>query len=335
MGVYDIAINMDFSQLLQVENLTVNLGNTGLVRNVSFDLCSGEALGLVGESGCGKSLTALSIMRLLPQPPMHIEAGVIRFNGNNLVQLPERSMEKIRGCDIAMIFQEPMTSLNPVFTVGDQVAEVLYLHENLKGSRARERLSVLFDKVGLSVTRTAKRFPHQLSGGQRQRVMIAMALACNPKVLIADEPTTALDVTVQAQILELIDELRHEYGMAILLIAHDLGVVRHYCEKVAVMYAGQIVESGFLAQVFMSPSHPYTRALLNTIPAANHRGHRLPSIEGTVPRPAELSSGCAYSPRCPNSAQRCENQLPDLAPVSMSEHQVRCWYPETPGPAGT
>jgi len=320
---------MDSGQLLQVENLTINLGNIGLVRNVSFELSSGEALGLVGESGCGKSLTALSIMRLLPQPPMHIEAGEIRFNGNNLVNMPEGSLEKIRGRDIAMIFQEPMTSLNPVFNVGDQVAEVLYLHEKLKGSSARERLSVLFDKVGLSVTRIAKRFPHQLSGGQRQRVMIAMALACNPKVLIADEPTTALDVTVQAQILELINELRHEYGMAILLIAHDLGVVRHYCEKVAVMYAGQIVESGSSAQVFSSPSHPYTRALLETIPAANHRGDRLPSIKGTVPRPAELPSGCAYAPRCRNSAHRCDHQLPELAAMSLSEHQVRCWYPET------
>jgi oligopeptide/dipeptide ABC transporter ATP-binding protein len=329
MSVQHIGITVNPNQLLQVENLQINLGHTSLVRDVSFNLAAGAALGLVGESGCGKSLTALSIMRLLPQPPMHIEAGEIRFNASNLVDMPERSLEQIRGREIAMIFQEPMTSLNPVFNVGDQVAEVLYLHENLKGSTARQRVSALFDKVGLSVTRIAKRFPHQLSGGQRQRVMIAMALACNPKVLIADEPTTALDVTVQAQILELIDELRQEYGMAILLIAHDLGVVRHYCENVAVMYAGQIVESGPSMQVFSSPSHPYTRALLDTIPAVNLPGQRLPSIDGTVPRPAELPSGCTYAPRCQHAAYRCDSQLPALADAIKPMHQVRCWYPET------
>jgi len=259
---------------------------------------------------------------------MHIEAGEISFNEKNLVNLPERSLQEIRGRDIAMIFQEPMTSLNPVFNVGDQVEEVLYLHENRKGSDARQRIAVLFDKVGLSAARIAKRFPHQLSGGQRQRVMIAMALACNPKVLIADEPTTALDVTVQAQILELIDQLRHEYGMAILLIAHDLGVVRHYCDQVAVMYAGQIVESGSSTQVFSSPSHPYTRALLDTIPAVNPRGHRLPSIHGTVPGPAELPPGCAFAPRCRHADHRCNNQSPELAVDFLPAHQVRCWYPE-------
>lgn len=327
MDVLNIAIDMNLSRLLQVEGLQVNHGNIGLVRDVSFELDEGVALGLVGESGCGKSLTALSIMRLLPQPPMHIETGKIRHKGKNLVDLPERSMEEIRGRDIAMIFQEPMTSLNPVFNVGDQVAEVLYLHEKLKGPSARQRISILFDKVGLSATRIAGRFPHQLSGGQRQRVMIAMALACNPKVLIADEPTTALDVTVQAQILELIDQLRHEYGMAILLIAHDLGVVRHYCEKVAVMYAGQIVESGSSRQVFSSPSHPYTRALLDTIPAVNPRGHRLPSINGMVPKPAELPAGCAFAPRCQHVGHRCDSQVPTLKDEVVKEHHVRCWYP--------
>jgi len=329
MDVYHCGIKMNPGHLLKVDGLQVNLGDIGLVRDVSFELAAGVAMGLVGESGCGKSLTALSIMRLLPPPPMHIEAGVISFNEKNLVNLPERSLEEIRGRDIAMIFQEPMTSLNPVFNVGDQVEEVLYLHENLKGSSARQRIAELFDKVGLSVARIAKRFPHQLSGGQRQRVMIAMALACNPKVLIADEPTTALDVTVQAQILELIDQLRHEYGMAILLIAHDLGVVRHYCDQVAVMYAGQIVESGSSTQVFSSPSHPYTRALLDTIPAVNPRGHRLPSIHGTVPGPAELPPGCAFAPRCRHADHRCNNQSPELAVDSVPAHQVRCWYPES------
>lgn len=321
-------MNIDANRLLQISGLQVNLGRTALVRNVSFDLNPGEALGLVGESGCGKSLTALSIMQLLPQPAMHIESGEIHFNGVDLAQTDEHRLEKIRGCDIAMIFQEPMTSLNPVFNVGDQVAEVLYLHEKLRGAKARQRTAELFDTVGLSATRVAKRFPHQLSGGQRQRVMIAMALACQPKLLIADEPTTALDVTVQAQILELIDQLRQEFGMAILLIAHDLGVVRHYCERVAVMYAGQIVECGPTEQVFTSPSHPYTSALLETIPAVNQRGQRLPSIDGSVPRPAELPKGCAFAPRCQFTQEQCETRLPELSPVSGISHETRCWFPE-------
>lgn len=318
---------MNEISLLHVNNLQVNIGNKPLVRSVSFKLQAGEALGIVGESGCGKSLTALSIMRLLAQPPMHIESGDILFNGKNLVLMPERSLEKIRGREIAMIFQEPMTSLNPVFSVGEQVSEVLYLHEQLSTKRAQEKTTELFDKVGLSAARIAHRFPHQLSGGQRQRVMIAMSLACNPKLLIADEPTTALDVTVQAQILELIDELRHELSMGILLIAHDLGVVRHHCNQVAVMYAGQIVEYGSTNQVFSSPSHPYTRALIDTIPAVNEPGKPLPSIEGTVPTSTTMPLGCAFAPRCKYSQDQCTNQAPELTTHTNTDHQVRCWFP--------
>lgn len=313
--------------LLDVNNLQVNFGGTALVRGVSFKLQSGEALGIVGESGCGKSLTALSIMRLLSEPPMHIESGDIFLSGKNLVQMPEHSLEKIRGRELAMIFQEPMTSLNPVFSVGEQVAEVLYLHDDMSTHDAKIKTKALFDKVGLSSTGIVNRFPHQLSGGQRQRVMIAMSLACNPQLLIADEPTTALDVTVQAQILELLDKLRQESGMAILLIAHDLGVVRHHCNQVAVMYAGQIVEYGSSDQVFDYPSHPYTRALIKTIPAVNEPGRPLPSIEGTVPTPKKMPSGCAFSPRCPYSQDRCISQSPELAVHRQSDHQVRCWFP--------
>jgi len=288
---------MNHNSLLQIKNLQVNIGQTALVRGVSLDRC-------------GKSLTALSIMRLLPQPPMHIASGDIVFNGENLTRMPERGLEKIRGRDIAMIFQEPMTSLNPVFSVGEQVSEVLYLHENISARHARQRTNELFDKVGLSATRIAAQFPHQLSGGQRQRVMIAMSLACNPKLLIADEPTTALDVTIQAQILELLDQLRAELGMAVLLIAHDLGVVRYHCDRVAVMYAGQIVECGTIDQVFSSPSHPYTCALLDTIPAANERGHTLPSIDGNVPSPAEITYGCSFAPRCQSLIILCAAGIP-------------------------
>ena len=318
---------MNEINLLEIKNLQVNIGETALVRGVSIKLQAGEALGIVGESGCGKSLTALSIMRLLAQPPMHIESGEIIFNGQNLLQMPEKSLEKIRGQEIAMIFQEPMTSLNPVFSVGEQVSEVLYLHESLNAKSARQKTKELFDKVGLSAARIADKFPHQLSGGQRQRVMIAKSLACNPKLLIADEPTTALDVTVQAQILELIEDLREEFGMAILLIAHDLGVVRHHCNQVAVMYAGQIVEYGSSDQVFSSPSHPYTRALIETIPAVNKPGKPLPSIEGTVPAPAEMLNGCTFAPRCKYSQDQCIQQAPKLNAPPQIDHQVRCWFP--------
>jgi len=320
-------LSMNNYSLLQLKNLTVNIGQTAFVRGVSFELQAGQSLGIVGESGCGKSLTALSIMRLLPQPPMQIASGEIMFDGENLTHMPERSIEKIRGRDIAMIFQEPMSSLNPVFSVGEQVSEVLYLHENVSRRRARQRTNELFDRVGLSATRIASQFPHQLSGGQRQRVMIAMSLACNPKLLIADEPTTALDVTIQAQILELLDQLRAELGMAILLIAHDLGVVRYHCDEVAVMYAGQIVEYGSINQVFSSPSHPYTRALLDTVPAANERGKPLPSIEGSVPSPTELPNGCSFAPRCQYSQKQCTNQSPVLGTHSHTDHRVCCWYP--------
>lgn len=320
---------MSADTLLQIKGLHVNIGSTELVRDVSFDIGAGEALGLVGESGCGKSLTALSIMQLLMQPLMHIASGQIFFGNSELTTLCEKDLEKIRGKDIAMIFQEPMTSLNPVHSVGDQIAEVMFIHEKLNRSSARNRTAELLDKVGLSASRVSTRFPHQLSGGQRQRVMIAMALACSPALLIADEPTTALDVTVQAQILELIDQLRQEYGMAILLIAHDLGIVRHFCERVAVMYAGQIVECGTTEQVFLSPYHPYTRALLETIPALSSPGQRLPSISGTVPGPDALPAGCSFAPRCQHANNQCKTRYPTLDGVPDSTRLLRCWHPES------
>ena len=224
-----------------------------------------------------------------------------------------------------MIFQEPMTSLNPVFTVGDQIMEALFLHKRIKHKEAKQEAIDLIERVGIHPAITAiDRYPHQLSGGQRQRIMIAMAIACKPMLLIADEPTTALDVTVQAQILELLDQLRTENGMAILLIAHDLGVVRHYCDRVAVMYCGQIVEQGLAGQVFTRPRHPYTHALLNTIPARNPRGVELPSIEGSVPSPDAIPSGCSFAPRCKQSAERCRSESPSLSNDSQA---VRCWFP--------
>ena len=316
--------------LLEINDLHIYLGKTPLVRGVSLSMAAGESLGLVGESGCGKSLTALAVMGLLASPPLRIGAGTIRLNGQDLVSMPEASLQQVRGRDAAMIFQEPMTSLNPVFRVGHQVSEVLDIHENPGRRASRTRTAELLEKVGLAPDRIARRYPHELSGGQRQRVMIAMALAGNPKLLIADEPTTALDVTVQAQILDLIATLCREQGMGILLIAHDLGIVRQQCDRVAVMYSGQIVEHGAIEAVFRQPRHPYTGALLATIPARNlnRRGGQLPSIEGGVPNAAERPPGCAFAPRCTKSASRCQSDNPPLEPAAHDSREVRCWYPE-------
>lgn len=316
--------------LLRITDLHVGLGRDQLLRGVSLELQQGEILGLVGESGSGKSLTALSIMGLLESPPINRTKGSIVFNGHNIHDASETMLESLRGKEAAMIFQEPMTSLNPVFTVGDQIMEALFLHKRIKFKAARHEAVDLIERVGIHpAISTLDRYPHQLSGGQRQRIMIAMAIACKPKLLIADEPTTALDVTVQAQILELLDQLRTENGMAILLIAHDLGVVRHYCDRVAVMYCGQIVEHGLADHVFARPRHPYTHALLNTIPARNPRGVELPSIEGNVPTPDAIPPGCTFAPRCKQSTQRCTSESPSL---SNDSHAVRCWYPvDAPG----
>ena len=317
--------------LLEVKDLhTYFQTREGLVRavaGVSFHLDQGELMGLVGESGCGKSMTALSIMRLVA-PPGKIVAGEILFEGKNLLNFSNAEMRHLRGNDIAMIFQDPMTSLNPVYTVGEQIAEALRLHRGL--SRRAARAGAIEAMREVSIPDPALRaddYPHQLSGGMRQRVMIAMALACDPKVLIADEPTTALDVTIQAQVLELLNELRRSRDLAVLLITHDLGVVAEVAERVAVMYTGKIVEESPVAELFARPRHPYTEGLLRSVPRLTAkdvvRTERLQTIEGTVPKPTALPPGCHFEPRCAYRMPRCkEGEIP-LYDV-MSGVQVRC-----------
>jgi len=310
---------MTASHLLEVKDLQTHFQTrSGLVRavdGVSFHLDRGELLGLVGESGCGKSITALSVMRLI-SPPGRIVNGEILFDGKDLLRLSDGEMRHMRGDDIAMIFQDPMTSLNPVFTVGEQIAEALRLHRKL--SRSDARIATIEAMREVAIPDPARRvddYPHQLSGGMRQRVMIAMALACNPKLLIADEPTTALDVTIQAQILELLDELRKQRELAVLLITHDLGVVAEVADRVAVMYTGRIVEESPVEELFARPKHPYTEGLLRSVPklTSEHvvRKERLETIEGVVPRPTDLPPGCHFAPRCPHRMPRCtEGHIP-------------------------
>ncbi len=311
--------------LLGIRNLTVSIGRTPIIEDVSFDIEPGEMVGLVGESGSGKSVTALSIMRLLAEPPMKVAGGSVRFADRELTGLAENDMRKLRGEDIAMIFQEPMTSLNPVFSIGQQIREMIRLHRRATKRQANERAEELLARVGIpSPSAALLKYPHQLSGGQRQRVMIAIALACGPKLLIADEPTTALDVTVQAQILDLIDRLRREAGMAVLLISHELGVVSQHCDRVAVMYLGRIVEYSRTGELFKNPRHRYTEALIRTIPSANSPGARLPAIGGTVPRPADRPSGCAFHPRCSAATERC---LADTPALAGNGHKTACWNP--------
>ena len=305
--------------LLEVRNLRTQFKTrAGVVRavdGVSFHLDEGELLGLVGESGCGKSITSLSVMRLI-SPPGEIVGGEILFAGENLLAASEDRMREIRGDDIAMIFQDPMTSLNPVYTVGEQIAEALRLHRRLNRKQAREAAIEAMREVSIpDPSRRVDDYPHQLSGGMRQRVMIAMALACDPKLLIADEPTTALDVTIQAQILELIDELRRTRNLAVLLITHDLGVVAEVADRVAVMYTGRIVEESPVAELFARPKHPYTEGLLRSVPKLTEahvsKAERLSTIEGTVPKPTNLPAGCHFAPRCAHRMPRCtEGDIP-------------------------
>jgi peptide/nickel transport system ATP-binding protein len=314
--------------LLSVHNLAVYFQLDGTVSRavdgVSFDIKKGETVCLVGESGCGKSVSVLAILGIIPQPPGRIMDGRILFNGRNLLDLDEGGMQEIRGNHIAMVFQEPMTSLNPVFRIGDQIKEAILVHERVdKGELNRRCLQVLKD-VGIpSPEERLNDYPHQLSGGQRQRVMIAMSLACNPELVIADEPTTALDVTIQAQILNLFGELQRKRGMSLLYITHDLGVVANIAERIYVMYAGIIAEQGEVRDIFHNPRHPYTQGLLASLPHPKKRGLALNSIPGTVPDPAFKPSGCPFHPRCSFAIDSCRLRFPDLCDYGAG-HLSRC-----------
>jgi peptide/nickel transport system ATP-binding protein len=297
------------------------------VDDVSFDVHPGQTLGIVGESGCGKSVTSLSILRLIPSPPGFIERGEALFEGKDLFQLSERQMRSIRGNDISMIFQEPMTSLNPVYTVGSQIIEAIRLHQSVSRRAAKARAVELLDLVGIPApSERVDSYPHTLSGGMRQRAMIAMALACEPQLLIADEPTTALDVTIQAQILDLLRSLQAELGMSIIFISHDLGVMAEFAHEIAVMYAGKIVEHASTDDLFAAPRHPYTRGLLRSLPSLRKRGERLPTIRGIVPDLRTLPSGCRFQDRCDLVSDECRLDEPPLQRVERSD--VACIHAE-------
>ncbi len=321
--------------ILKVENLKTGFqtedGFILAVDDVSFSLEKGKTLGIVGESGCGKSVTSLSIMRLIQTPPGKIVSGHILFRGEDLLTYSEERMRKIRGNEIAMIFQEPMTSLNPVFTVGNQIGEAIALHQpGLTRDQVKEKAIEMLRLVGIpEPARRYQDYPHQLSGGMRQRVMIAMALSCNPELLIADEPTTALDVTIQAQVLDLIKKLQRELGSAMILITHDLGVVAETCDEVMVMYAGKVIEQGSVENIFFHPHHPYTQGLLRSVPhfEASRRKSRLQTIPGLVPSLANLPKGCRFQDRCQFAQDKCRQAQPELANVSDG-HRVACYYPQ-------
>jgi peptide/nickel transport system ATP-binding protein len=321
--------------ILQIEDLQTHfftaIGTVRAVDGVSYALKSGETLGVVGESGCGKSVTALSILRLVANPPGRIVGGAIRFDGRNLLELGESEMEKIRGNDISMIFQEPMTSLNPLFTVGGQISEAIALHQGLSRRDAWDRAVEMLRRVQMpEAEKRAHAYPHQLSGGMRQRVMIAMALSCNPKVLIADEPTTALDVTIQAQILDLMRDLQETLGTAIILITHDMGVVAENADRVVVMYAGRKVEEAAAGELFDNPGHPYTKGLLGSIPhldtaARSARPTRLTEIKGMVPSLFNLPPGCSFAARCSFATDQCRATAPALE-QHRPGHWIACWH---------
>ena len=318
--------------LLRVKDLTVEFrtmdGTVRAVDAVSFDIWPNETVGLVGESGCGKTVTGLSLLRLIPTPPGKIVAGSIELEGRDLLALGPGQMEQVRGSELAMIFQEPMTSLNPVFTIGSQITEVLRRHRKLSQRQARELAAALLAKVSIpDAERRLDDYPHQLSGGMRQRVMIAMALSCNPKLLVADEPTTALDVTTQAQVLEQMRELQNEFRMAVILVTHDLGVVAESCQRALVMYCGSIVETGRTEQLFAHPRHPYTAGLLASIPRIRaERIAELPVIPGRVPDPGDLPAGCRFAGRCSHVQPRCHEERP-LLRSDANGGAVACHYP--------
>ena len=314
--------------LLQVKNLkTYFYTDEGIARavdGVSYHVNKGETLGLVGESGCGKSVSTLSIMQLIPNPPGKINEGEIIFKEKNLLKFSEKQMRQIRGNEISMIFQEPMTSLNPVFTCGDQIQEAIILHQKVSKKEARDLTIEMLKKVGIPAPEIrVDEYPHQLSGGMRQRVMIAMALSCNPALLIADEPTTALDVTIQAQILDLLRKLQEEFHMAIIMITHDLGVIAELADNVAVMYAGHIVEYAGIKEIFNNPKHPYTVGLLQSIPKLTENKDRFSVIKGILPNPINFPEGCRFHPRCPIAMDVCKKKKP--VEIQLNGHQISCW----------
>ncbi len=315
--------------VLEVKNLKTyfhtNEGVIPAVDGVDFTLKKGKTLCVVGESGCGKSVTAFTVMRLIPMPPGKVESGEILYNGKNLVKFTENEMRDIRGNEIAMIFQEPMTSLNPVYTIGNQIVEAIVLHQKVKPKEARQRAIKMLEKVGLpDAPKRVDEYPHQMSGGMKQRVMIAMALSCNPEVLIADEPTTALDVTIQAQILDLLKHLKETEGMSIMLITHDLAVVSEVADEVLVMYASKVVENAGVNEIFNAPKHPYTQGLIKAIPQLGNRVDRLNEIPGQVPKPQNYPKGCHFADRCPHVMDICRQKDPGMEEVSTG-HLVSCF----------
>ncbi len=315
--------------ILKVQNLKTYFytedGEIKAVDGVDFEVYPGETLGIVGESGCGKSVTSLSILRILDEKGKIIEGSII-FDGTDLTKITEEQMRKIRGKDISMIFQEPMVALNPVFTIGEQIMEAIVLHQRVEEKKAREIAINLLRKVGIpEPEKRVDQYPHELSGGMRQRAMIAMALSCKPKILIADEPTTALDVTIQAQIMELIKDLQREYGMSVILITHDMGIIAENADRVVVMYAGKVVEYSDVKTLFNDPKHPYTWGLLHAIPRLDIEQTRLYNIPGVVPNPLNFPSGCRFHPRCEFSEDKCHNEEPGLIEV-IPNHYVRCFF---------
>ena len=317
---------MEQETLLSVKDLTIHYitddGVMKAVNGISFDLKKGETLGLVGETGAGKTTTALGIMRLVPDPPGKIVSGEIFWNGKNLLKVGKLGMRAIRGKEISMIFQDPMTSLNPVMTVGEQLSEVIRIHEKLSRADAAIRAGEMLELVGIPSERMDE-YPHQFSGGMKQRVVIAMSLACNPLMIIADEPTTALDVTIQAQVLDLMRSLREKFGTATLMITHDLGVVAEICDRVAIIYAGQIVEQGTLEEIYENTKHPYTKGLFASLPDMSSKAHRLHPIKGLMPDPANLPSGCPFHPRCDHARPECARRTPVRTEVTPG-HFVNC-----------
>ena len=319
--------------ILEIKDLCVEFqtveGVVHAVDHLNYTLHKGEKLGIVGESGSGKSVSSLGMMQLIPNPPGRITGGEILYHGKDLVKASEKEMQKIRGNEISMIFQEPMTSLNPVMKIGDQVAECVLQHEKISKKEALKKAEDMLRKTGVPrVEHMMKEYPFQLSGGQRQRVMIAMALVCKPEILIADEPTTALDVTIQAQILDLMNQLKKETGTSILFITHDLGVVAEVCDDVAVMYCGRVVERGDVKTIFANPSHPYTKGLLGSIPRLGDAGKELKSIPGNVPNPKYMPKGCKFEPRCPYASEKCREEEPGFFQIEEG-HISRCWLCES------